>query len=494
MTDTLTPRQYRELLGSALPAVVDADTLEPNLRTLFTASTHRRSLEPEVTIVRGARGVGKTVWFKALQNQLLREVAANEYQLPQLNKTRVHPVFGSELAPDSYPGPAILGGLVERVDPVQVWTAVLLVALGVTEVAELSSWESRFDWVKKNPEPSERALAKADADASARGIHHLLLFDALDRLHPNRDRTDRLVVGILRLALDLRTRTRNLRGKVFIRHDMLDSARLNFPDASKLLSNAADLTWTDSNLYGLLFHHLGNDESDHASTFRSLQHGWREQLREPNRNLYRYAIPYELAGDREIQREVFVQIAGPYMGTDHRKGHTYTWLPNHLMDGSGQLSPRSFLGALARAVEVTQTQYAGHGYAIHYEGIRRGVQGASSTRVSEVTEDLPWVKLAIDPLAGLRVPTELDTITSRWRSADLSELISQQVNSINIEADPSSVRTGPRNPHDYEALVTELMDVGVLTKRADGRIDMPDIYRIAFNIGRRGGVPRLKIS
>jgi hypothetical protein len=209
---------------------------------------------------------------------------------------------------------------------------------------------------------------------------------------------------------------------------------------------------------------------------------------------YRYMIPHELAGDREIQQELFVRIAGRYMGTDRRKGHTYTWLPNHLMDGSRQVSPRSFLGALATSVEVTKTQYAGHGYAIHYEGIRRGVQEASSTRVSEVTEDLPWVRLAISPLAGLQVPTELETITSRWNSADLSGLISRQASSINIETDPSSVRTGPRNLHSYEALVDELIDVGVMMRRINGRIDMPDIYRIAFSIGRRGGVPRLKIS
>jgi hypothetical protein len=278
MNVNLTSRQYRELLGSALPAAVDADTLEPNPRTLFTPSAHRRALEPEVTVVRGARGVGKTVWFKALQDQLLRKVAADEYQLPRLNGITTHPVFGSGLAPESYPGPAVLEGLVERADPTQIWTAVVLAALGVAEVVELPSWERRVGWVKENPELSDRALARADADASASGTYHLLLFDALDRLHPSRERADRLVAGILRLALDLRTRTRSLRGKVFIRHDMLYSASLNFPDASKLLSNAADLTWHEPNLYGLLFYYLGNGESGHSGAFRSLRRGWREQV------------------------------------------------------------------------------------------------------------------------------------------------------------------------------------------------------------------------
>jgi hypothetical protein len=28
--------------------------------------------------------------------------------------------------------------------------------------------------------------------------------------------------------------------------------------------------------------------------------------------------------------------------------------------------------------------------------------------------------------------------------------------------------------------------------RSDGRLDLPDVYRIAFGLGRKGGVPRPK--
>jgi hypothetical protein len=195
-----------------------------------------------------------------------------------------------------------------------------------------------------------------------------------------------------------------------------------------------------------------------------------------------------------MQQELFVTIAGPYMGTDHRKGHTYTWLPNHLMDGIGQVSPRSFLRALTEAVEVTRTHYAGYRHAVHYEGIRRGVQEASRIRVQEVTEDLPWVGLAVGALEGTQVPADLEMIVDRWTERSLSEQLSAQADRIDLDRDAAKVRTGPRDPDNYRDLVDELVDVGVMTRRTDGRIDLPDVYRIAFNIGRRGGVPRLKVS
>jgi hypothetical protein len=35
-------------------------------------------------------------------------------------------------------------------------------------------------------------------------------------------------------------------------------------------------------------------------------------------------------------------------------------------------------------------------------------------------------------------------------------------------------------------------EIGVMQRLPDGRIQMPDVYRIAFGLGRRGGVKALK--
>ncbi|MFF7383480.1 hypothetical protein [Streptomyces griseoluteus] len=53
------------------------------------------------------------------------------------------------------------------------------------------------------------------------------------------------------------------------------------------------------------------------------------------------------------------------------------------------------------------------------------------------------------------------------------------------------MRTGPRYPEDPALLIEELVALGVMRRRRDGRIDLPDVYRIAFAVGRRGGVPKM---
>ncbi|HUZ22614.1 MAG TPA: hypothetical protein VMV07_02500, partial [Streptosporangiaceae bacterium] len=392
MTASLSADEYRELIQAALPISTDADTVDPEPRTLFTPDSHRLALDPDVTVVRGARGVGKTVWFKALQDGKLRALAANDYQLARLKSVETLAGYGTELRPDSYPGPASLGRMLEDgTAPYDIWMMVLLRALGTPGIQQPLFWPERVRWLRDHPDEQDEALATADQRAGEGKATRLILFDALDRLHTSREQANRLIEGILRLALELRTRTRNLRAKVFIRPDMFDSPRLHFADASKLTSNAADLTWSVPNLYGLFFHQLGNAESPHASTFRSATGVW--QPAEDNR----YLLPRNLMGDQDVQREVFTGIAGQWMGANHRRGHTYTWLPNHLMDGIGQTSPRSFLRALTSASEDTRGRFAGYQYALHWDGIKRGVQTASRTRVAEVAEDLPWVQTAMKP-------------------------------------------------------------------------------------------------
>lgn len=482
MTVSLSAQQYRDLIQIALPTSTDADTVDPRPRTLFTPDSHRLALDPDVTVVRGARGVGKTIWFKALQIGELRSLAADDYQLNRLRTVEAMAGYGTELSTKAYPGPKSIGRMLdEGIAPYDIWMSVLLNALGTAEIHDAATWPERVRWVRDHPDEQEEALAVADRRAVSDGVIRLILFDALDRLHTSRVRANELIEGILRLALELRTTTRNIRAKVFIRPDMFDSLRLHFPDASKLAANAADLTWSVTNLYGLFFHHLGNAESEYAETFRGETGRWR--LAEDDR----YSPPRGLMADQTVQQQVFIRVAGPWMGADRRKGHTYTWLPNHLADGIGQTSPRSFLQALITANEETRDKSAGHEYALHWDGIKRGVQSASKTRVAEVAEDLPWVRSAMRPLAGQQVPIDQDVVTDRWREVGLAETLS----AAEAELDDERVRTGPRNARDYDEIIAELIEIGIISRRATGRLDLPDVYRLAFGLGRRGGVPRI---
>lgn len=471
--------EYRELLSEALPAVAEADTIDPNPHTLFTPSGHRNALDPDMTIVLGGRGVGKTVWFKALQDNTLRGIAATQYRLNRLNRVDTMAGFGANLS-RNYPNPRRLQALVERYRPSDIWTAVALFGFGITELSVIADWPERVQWVVDNPGKVEDALLDVDEEARREDRTKLLLFDALDHLHSDRRIADQLSRGIFELALSLRISTRNLRVKVFIRYDMFDTARLDFADASKLLANATDLRWTETTLYALLFHYMSGTESENSQRFVS-DTGWSERFN----------------GDEAKQREVLEHIANTYMGTDRRKGYTYTWLPNHLADGRQQVSPRSFLSALLHATRRTEEAFAGHSHPLHWDAIRQGVQHASRIRVVEVKEDTPWVSDAIDPLHGAQVPIEKDEVVRRWQQVGLNtELLVQRSKTAELSEDDSDnaemFPTGPLSTDDYEGLIAELIELGVMTERSNKKLDLPDVYRIAFDIGRKGGVPRVK--
>lgn len=267
-TAALVVQEYRDLLAAALPEAHDADTAEPNVRSLFTPDTHRAALYVDTTVVRGGRGVGKTFWYRSLQDPSLRGIAAQEYGIERLRNVKVSTGYGAAWKPNLYPGPGNLRQLVEEgVPPYDIWYAVLLTAFDQPELRDLAEWRDKAAWVRRNPGAAERTVQRVDRDAKGT---HLILFDALEHLHRVRSHADRLVSGILELALAMRLGTRNIRFKVFIRPDMYDGALLHFPDASKLTSNAAALTWSRANLYGLLFHTLGNHDGDLAARFRQL--------------------------------------------------------------------------------------------------------------------------------------------------------------------------------------------------------------------------------
>lgn len=484
--NNLSPHEYRTLIRHAVSSTVDADTAAPDFVSLFTPDSHRLALDPDVTLVRGARGVGKTVWFKALQDDTLRLLAADAYNLSALRSVRALSAYGSERNPESYPGPAVLRRLLnDGAEPRSIWTAVALNGLGEPEVLRLGSWAERVKWVADSPEKLELALATADRRAGDERQTTLFLFDALDRLHENRQQADRLVSGILHVALDLRLSTRHLRAKIFIRPDMLENSSLQFADASKLVANAADLAWSETNLYGLFFHYMGNAQIAEAVRFRATTSppDWRA-LGDGRRHV----PPDSLTSDKLRQREILTEIAGPYMGMNHRKGHTYSWLPNHLMDGAELVSPRSFLSALSTAAEISNSNYGGHDRALHYDAIRAGVQAASRIRVTEIREDIPWVAKAVEALSGLQVPMEREIIRERWQSNGFWDDIT--AGSTDSPSNDQQVRTGPE-ANDTDGLIEELRELGVMSYRTDGRIDLPDVYRIAFDIGRKGGVPRI---
>ena len=265
--------------------------------------------------------------------------------------------------------------------------------------------------MQANAERFAIELAKADARLEKSGGKLLILFDALDRLADDWRHIRPLAKGLLQVALDMRS-TSNIRCKVYVRPDMLeDDEIVSFPDFSKLNAAKASLRWQRADLYALLFQCLGN-ASQGGDAFRNIAY---ETIGESASRRIRgpWALPQRLRVDETLQERLFERLAGKAMGSSTKRGKPYTWLVNHLQDGRDQVSPRSFFAALRTAADEQATDDE---LAIGYRGIQRGVQQASTIRVTEITEDYPWVKLIMQPLNGnLTVPCLVRDIESVWK-------------------------------------------------------------------------------
>jgi hypothetical protein len=452
----------------------------------YVPPSHARALDPEATLVEGIRGSGKSFWWAQLASVSHREFIQAAFPEVRFDaKLKVARGFGTGLKTAEAPSAEVLAKLIESYRPRSVWRAVLAFhAKFGGEFAKLNRWTDRVEWVQTHPEEFDELLDQADHDLDSRGETLLVLFDALDRLAEDWIHINPLAKALLQVALDARS-TRRIRFKIFLRPDILqDQGITGFPDFSKLLAHKAALDWRRADLYALFFQCLANS-TEGGSVFRKLAteilgislikkgSGW--------------VLPPPLRSDESLQEQMFIALAGKAMGSSTKRGKPYTWLVNHLQDGLSQVSPRSFFAALKTAAEETPDDFH---LAIDYRAIQTGVQKASQIRVQEITgEDYPWVQLVMAPLYGnLTVPCETKEFERIWKQQNTLVSLENK-----LKAGKAAVKLPPQNLElGAKGILRDLELLGLIQRLLDQRIQMPDVYRIAFGLGRRGGVKPLK--
>lgn len=452
----------------------------------YVPPSHARALDPEVTLVEGIRGAGKSFWWAQLASPSHREFIQVAFPEVRFNASlKVVRGFGTGLKSTEAPSADVLAELMKNYRPRSIWRAVLAFHAGFGgEFATLKCWSERVKWIEFSPRDFYELLEQADQYLDERGETLLILFDALDRLAEDWKHINPLVKALLQVALDVRS-TRRIRFKIFVRPDISqDITVTGFPDFSKLLAHKADLSWRRADLYALFFQCLGNSEIG-GSTFRGLakkisgvvlikkENGW--------------VLPPLLRSDEAVQEQLFIELAGQVMGSSTKRGKPYTWLVNHLQDGWNQVSPRSFFAALRMAAEDTPDDFA---LTIDYRAIQTGVKKASQIRMQEITtEDYPWVQWVMAPLYGnLTVPCEPQEFERIWQQHNtLADLVKK------LKAGKAAVKLQPQNlALGAPGILRDLELLGIVQRLIDQRIQMPDVYRIAFGLGRRGGVKPLK--
>jgi len=445
------------------------------LKQIYAPIAHRNALDIERPLVVGNRGTGKSVWSGALADSVTRRAIAENYKMPVLRKTEVVLGFheGAGKVEGVAPSNRTLSALLKKsVSPEYIWIAVLLKAVSeFTGARQNKSISDIASWVQNNPEACEAKLRKADEFFTKSDKKFLIVFDALDRLGANWSEIRPLTHGILQLALEMQS-YKSLRAKVFMRTDQYkDAIVFNFPDASKIRASTVQLSWHPTELYGLLFKLLMSDGRSSTSINK----------------LYRaetgFAISaYTDISNPDVQKPLFNSIAGEFMGSDHRRGRTYTWIIDHLADAFQETTPRSFLVTLQRAASGRVPPV---NTVIDHHGIREGVQSASGIRVDQLSEDYPWISSALSDLEGLEVPCPPASFVKRWQDNRTIKTIVDITTQTQL---PGPVELEGMSSKPESLLLESLINIGVIEVRSEEKINMPDIFRVAAKMKRRGGV------
>ncbi|MEI7869632.1 MAG: hypothetical protein WCI11_17230 [Candidatus Methylumidiphilus sp.] len=481
--------KFRHALMNLPETAAKEDLEPPALTDIYVPAMHSKALSPEVSIVEGMRGSGKSFWTAVLANDKACKFALDTASVKGLSASIVKVGFGLSEDNTDFPSANRITSLLDQgCKPDSIWRSVLMRHALKTLNKKLPFKDSVSDsaiWVQNNRDKADDLLVECDKNFSAQGKTLLLLFDSLDRLANEWEQIRELLSSALRLCLECRTR-HALRIKFFLRPDMVeaDDEVWGFSDSSKLLHSKVPLEWRPTDLYGLILLHLANNADvgrifrDTLSTKADIQWPAIEQA---------YPLPRSLTDSEQLVRGVIEALAGPWVGTSVKKGYTYTWIPTHLSDAKGRLSPRSILLAFKQAAIWTNKHRQNHTLPLHYEGIQQGVVEASKIRINEIKEDYPWVGPLLEALNGATVPLSFAEMTERWTQNCINKslIIAKEKQRLPPRRYSS---TPKKDKNKLEALVDDLVELAVLYRTDDNRLNMPDIFRVGFGIKRKGGV------
>ncbi len=469
---------FREVLLRLEPSIAHKALDRPEV--IYPAPDHADALDPSRVLVVGGRGVGKSFWTSVLADEESRRLVSMEYPNLGLDQVDVELGYHEGALGSRSVAPTwqkLRRALDISFDSETIWQSVLLRAIAPEEGPK--SFIDRVEWVQQYPEIYEDLVINADLALQRDNRVKLLVFDALDLLGQDWGTIRTLTKGLLILAREMSAR-RSIRLKVFMRRDQFEDLRRNpFPDFSKLATAAVHLRWKTIDLYGALYTYLWKDDRSRR-TFQAL-------CKTVGIDADDDSFPRILKRDEHKQHMLFSSIAGEFMGTNAKRGKVYTWIPKHLADAFGDTSLRSFLLALREAArEGTQQQHL----AIDYKGINTGVLKASETRLDELKEDHPWVEIALTALEGLAVPCPREDFLARWKERSTIDTI-RSASSESRPTAPIELDLSADNDQE-ESLLKAMIDIGIAEERGSQRINVPDIFRVAAKMKRKGGVPPRK--
>ncbi|XQA77852.1 hypothetical protein ACM9W9_19020 [Xanthomonas sacchari] len=419
--------------------------------------------------------MGKSFWTHALLNPVLRDRLADYYNHASLRNCRVEIGFnGSSKVLAFAPTIEEMEELHRRgTNPDLIWRGVLLrIAKAILFNATAPSLATAINQLEIDPALYSSTLSQLDESLASSSQQLLIVFDALDRLGKDWPSIRALSTALLRLAVGLQS-FRSIRAKIFMRVDQFsDQEIFRFPDSSKIRNDHVSLIWQPAELYGLLLfeilrHDLGGLAlRDLATAIGAVP-----------------ALPLNGADARahpDEQRLLVHSLAGEFMGSNKKRGLVYTWVPLHLSDAANTCSPRTFLTAWKKAAEHQPPPTA---RTVDHLGLLDGVRSASTDRLNELYEDYRWIQPSLEALRRQFVPMEREQLFELWREKEVISAISKSASDQVANVPPGLV-----DASDLSTLLEAMKNIAVIEERSNGKINVPDIFRVEAGILRKGGV------
>lgn len=482
-TSPLQDAERNALLDQLALLTSDADARADDLRTFLPLRGYTQAIHPRTVLVRGERGAGKSALFKFLR-ALKNERIPVRSVFRDLPEGEILWVEGFSEKAHGNPSPPELDQLAGQATDEDLRT------FWIAHLSGCLSRETRFAialpepfgklWAESPTSPAHwleaakgalspiiRWLDDVDAKATAAGETVSVTYDHLDKLGQyDAGIRGKFVSTLLATWLTFSNRYSNLRAKVFLREDLYARAKRT-PDASKLEARSVQLRWSREDLYRVFLRHLSTSDD-----LRALLGSWTQPIPFSRDSMLGWLPPEALPEEGPVsQQALCAEMVGLVMGAGTKKGYTHRWIPNHIQDAKGAIVPRSIINLFAFAATGARDRgpKATDRRLLMPQDLSAGLASTSFHRVEELKEE-HYVVDRLEGLRGLTVMTERKTIVAR-----LAEAVGRN-------------RDGFGN--DGERALEELVQLGVLRVRDDGRIDVPDLYRYGYGIKRKGGVAR----